>query len=62
MAISVFGGSTQFVVTWLTALTGEPLTPAFYMMAALVVGVAGSVLMPESAPIKVGDRELSAPG
>lgn len=62
VAISVFGGSTQFVVTRLTALTGEPLTPAFYMMAALVVGVAGSVLMPESAPIKVGDRELSAPG
>lgn len=34
VAISVFGGSTQFVVAWLTQLTGNPLAPAWYMIGA----------------------------
>jgi hypothetical protein len=38
VAISVFGGSTQFVVAWLTQLTGDPLAPAWYMIGAVVVG------------------------
>lgn len=38
VAISVFGGSTQFVVAWLTQLTGSPLAPAWYMIGAVAVG------------------------
>ena len=29
----MFGGSCQFVVTWLLASTGNAMAPAFYMMA-----------------------------
>ena len=37
IGVTVFGGSCQFVVTWLLARTGNPLSPAFYMMACSAV-------------------------
>lgn len=33
VGVTVFGGSCQLVVTWLLATTGNPMAPAFYMMA-----------------------------
>jgi MFS transporter, MHS family, citrate/tricarballylate:H+ symporter len=51
-AISVFGGSTQFVITWLIQRTGNPLAPAWYWMGALLLGLATASLMPETAPVK----------
>ncbi|MBS0420287.1 MAG: MFS transporter [Proteobacteria bacterium] len=56
LAISVFGGSTQFLVAWVTRLTGNPLTPAWYMMGGVAVGLMAMQLMPETAPIKVGAK------
>jgi MFS transporter, MHS family, citrate/tricarballylate:H+ symporter len=52
VAISVFGGSTQFVVAWLTQLTGNPLAPAWYMIGAVVVGLLAITQVPETAPVK----------
>ena len=37
LAISTFGGSTQFVVTWLIKVTGDPLAPAWYLGAAVAI-------------------------
>jgi MFS family permease len=54
VAISVFGGSTQFVVAWLTQLTGNPLAPAWYMIGAVVVGLVAITQVPETAPVKTG--------
>jgi hypothetical protein len=54
LSISIFGGSTQFIVAWLTRLTGNPLAPAWYMIGGVVVGLIALCVMPESAPIKVG--------
>ena len=54
LAISMFGGTAQFVVTWLMEVTGSPLAPAWYMSAALLVGLAGSLGMRETAPVKTG--------
>ena len=34
VSISVFGGSTQFVLAWLIKITGSPLAPAYYWTAA----------------------------
>jgi MHS family citrate/tricarballylate:H+ symporter-like MFS transporter len=51
-AISVFGGSTQFVITWLIQRTGNPLAPAWYWMGALLLGITAASLMPETAPRK----------
>jgi hypothetical protein len=52
VAISVFGGTTSFIVTWLTAKTGSPLAPGFYMCGALAVGVLSMLVLRETAPIK----------
>ena len=54
LAISIFGGSTQFTVAWLTRLTGNPLTPAWYMIGGVIVGFLALRVMPETAPIKTG--------
>jgi MHS family citrate/tricarballylate:H+ symporter-like MFS transporter len=51
-AISIFGGSTQFVIKWLIARTGDPLAPAYYWTAAMLLGLLAMSLAPETAPAK----------
>jgi MFS transporter, MHS family, proline/betaine transporter len=43
MSVALFGGFAPFIATWLIARTGNPVTPAFYVMAAAVV-TAGVIL------------------
>ena len=50
LAISIFGGSTQFVVGWLTHASGNPLAPAWYMVGGVLVGLAAILSLPETAP------------
>jgi MFS family permease len=57
IAISIFGGTTQFVITWIIAKTGSPLAPAWYLMAALVIGLTAAIMMRETAPAKTGVME-----
>ena len=52
LAISIFGGSTQWVLTKLIATTGSALSPAYYWMGAAFVGVIAMALVRESAPVK----------
>ncbi|MFE7169957.1 MFS transporter [Streptomyces sp. NPDC057616] len=49
VAVSVFGGTTPFVITALISATGNDLMPAFYVMAASVVGVVAVACMRETA-------------
>ncbi len=51
-AIATFGGSTQFMLTWILAWSGNPLAPAYYWIAALVIGLTAMALVKESAPVK----------
>ena len=60
LAISGFGGTAQFVVTWLIDVTGSPLAPAWYMTAAVLLGLSGMVAMPESAPARVRPRSRAS--
>ncbi|MFK2903292.1 MFS transporter [Dyella ginsengisoli] len=53
LAISVFGGSTQFAVAWLTRLTGNALAPAWYMIGSVLLGLLAVSFLPESAPVRV---------
>jgi MFS family permease len=53
LALSVFGGSTQFVIAWLTGVTGNPLAPAWYMFGAALLGLAAMALATETAPAKL---------
>ena len=52
-AISVFGGTAQFAVAWLTDLTGSPLAPAWYLTGAVAITLVAMSQMPESAPRKL---------
>ena len=54
LAVAVFGGSAQYVVTWLIAVTGSPLAPAWYMTGGMVLGVAAMLAMRETAPGAAG--------
>jgi len=58
LAISVFGGSTQFVVAWLTRFTGNPLAPAWYMIGSVLVGLLAVAFLPESAPVRLARRPV----
>ena len=49
-AISIFGGSTQFVIKWLIDRTHNPLAPAYYWTGAATVGLIAMILVHESAP------------
>ncbi len=53
LAISLFGGSAQFVVAWLSLRTGSVLAPAWYMSGALALVLVVMALMRETAPVKV---------
>jgi MFS family permease len=50
-AISIFGGSTQFIVTWLMDKFHSPMMPAYYWTASMAVGLIAMALVPESAPL-----------
>ena len=43
-AVTIFGATTQFVVTWLLDVTGDPMAPAYYSMGAAMLSV-GAVLI-----------------
>jgi MHS family citrate/tricarballylate:H+ symporter-like MFS transporter len=50
--VAVFGGTSQYIVTWLIDATGSPLAPAWYMTGAMAIGVVGMALTHETAPVK----------
>ncbi|WP_246201454.1 glycine betaine/L-proline transporter ProP [Streptomyces alboniger] len=49
ISVSVFGGTTPLVVTALIGATGDKMMPAYYMMAAAVVGGVAVWYLTESA-------------
>jgi MHS family citrate/tricarballylate:H+ symporter-like MFS transporter len=54
-SIAAFGGTTQFTITKLIQVTGNPLAPAFYWLVAGAIGLAAMIAAHESAPIKNGE-------
>jgi hypothetical protein len=54
-AVTVFGGTTQFVVTWLIHATGSPLAPAWYLIGTSVIGIAGILLTAETKDAALKD-------
>lgn len=47
-SVSIFGGSTNWVVNKLIAVTGDRLAPAYYLVAFSVVGTIAAMLMHET--------------
>lgn len=48
MAVMLFGGFAQFIVTWLVETTGSPIAPAYYVMFGAVIGLVAAVSLPET--------------
>ncbi len=49
ISVSLFGGTTPLVTAWLVEKTGDPLVPAYYMMAAAVIGILTMLTVRETA-------------
>ncbi|OEJ26704.1 MFS transporter [Streptomyces agglomeratus] len=49
LSASLFGGTTPLVITGLISLTGNNLMPAYYSMAAALIGVIAVACMKETA-------------
>lgn len=47
VGVALFGGTTQFVVTWLIGATGNPASPALYVAATSLLAAVGMYLLPE---------------
>jgi hypothetical protein len=45
---SLFGGTTQLVVTWLIGATGDPNSPAWYVTGANLVSILAILALPAS--------------
>ncbi|MBR0828555.1 MFS transporter [Bradyrhizobium manausense] len=60
LAVMIFGGFAQFIVTWLIQSTGVTLAPVLYTLAGSVIGVIGCLLIVPtsksrlSGPVLVG--------
>jgi hypothetical protein len=47
LSVGILGGFAAFIVTWLIAITGSPLAPAYYAMAGLAITFAALLALPE---------------
>jgi len=61
ISIAIFGGSAQLIVTWLIHVSGNPLAPAWYLIASGICGVISTAMMAETAPVRVGLAAHPAP-
>jgi MFS family permease len=61
VSVSVFGGTTQFVIAWLIGATGDRLSPAYYVILTSVISLWAMFKLPESSTIKTAaHRGVSA--
>ena len=56
VSIATFGGTTQYVVTWLIKLTKSSLAPAWYWTGAMIIGLIAMGVVRESAPRKLKQK------
>ncbi len=47
-SVTIFGGTTNYVINKLIAVTGDKLAPAYYLVALSLVGAVAAFLMPET--------------
>jgi MFS family permease len=58
VSTSLFGGTAPAVNEWLINATGDNLVPAYYMMAACVVGAIAMIKVPETARCPMDGTEI----
>ena len=60
VAIALFGGTTQLIITELIKVTHSPEAPAWYWTGAAIVGICAMLATRESAPCKLGQKSGAA--
>ncbi|VWX59316.1 Predicted arabinose efflux permease, MFS family [Burkholderiales bacterium 8X] len=55
VGVSLFGGTTQLLITWLIGITGNASVPAWYVAATSVVTVIAMLMLPESRDHRLED-------
>jgi MFS family permease len=50
---TLFGGTTQFIITGLLAVTHDPVSPAYYLAATSLVSLVAMMLVPETRDVDV---------
>jgi len=55
LGVSLFGGTTQFIVTWLLGATADPTSPAWYVTVTSLITLAAMWAMPESRGRRLDD-------
>jgi MFS family permease len=48
VGVSLFGGTTQFIITWLISATGNPAAPAWYVTITSIITVLAMLALPET--------------
>jgi MFS family permease len=61
LPVTILGGTTQLVVTWLLRKTGEPMAIAWYLAAISSAGLAAMLLVHETAPCVLGRKPAVSP-
>ncbi|SIT42952.1 General substrate transporter (fragment) [Paraburkholderia piptadeniae] len=49
VSVSLFGGTTPLVAAWLVDRTGNLMMPAYYLMAASLIGIVSVIALRETA-------------
>ena len=58
VSTSIFGGTAPAVNDWLINRTGDNLVPAYYMMAACVIGAIAMIKVPETTRCPMNGTEI----
>ena len=58
ISISIFGGTAQFNVAWLTDATHSLLAPAWYMAIGVAAGLAGMIWIGETQSVKAASGPI----
>ncbi|NGZ88525.1 MFS transporter [Duganella aceris] len=59
VGVSLFGGTVQFIVTWLITVTGNPMAPAWCIAITSSTAVIATLLLPETGNKKRSDGPLT---
>ena len=49
VAVSVFGGTTQFMIAWLIGTTGNRLSPAYYVIVSSLISLWAMFKLPRAS-------------
>jgi MFS family permease len=60
--VTIFGGTTQFVVAWLIDVTKDPMVPAWYQIITTIASIVGILLlMPHAEVLRERAAHAGAP-